>query len=351
MADNWKKVLIPPDKTIKEALDIIDREALRVALVINEKQELLGIVADGDIRRGILSGYSVNETVDKVMTTEPVVANSLVSKKELVKLMQQFELLSIPIVDDNKVIGLQTLQTALKKEKIDNPVFIMAGGFGTRLRPYTDNCPKPMLYIGNKPILEVLIKQFISHGYHRFFISTHYLANMIEEYFGDGSQLGVDIKYVHEEEPLGTGGALGLLPEEALSLPIIVINGDILTKVDFNKLLLYHERHDAIATMCVREYEYQVPFGVIEGNGDYINEITEKPMHHFLINAGVYVVDPRLCSKMNKNQYIDMPNLIKDSISDGEKVSKFPIHEYWLDVGRVDDFNRAQKDIYMLGLG
>ena len=207
-----------------------------------------------------------------------------------------------------------------------------------------------MLKVGDKPILEVLLRQFIDHGFHRFFISTHYLPEVITEYFGDGSRFGVDIQYVHEETPLGTGGALGLLPEDALSHPLIMINGDILTKVDFEKLLHFHNDHDVIATMCVREYEYQVPFGVIESDGLYIDGMVEKPLHRFFVNAGVYVVDPNVCANVEKNSYIDMPSLLEKYIAAGGKVLQFPIHEYWLDIGRMDDFKRAQMDVVSLGL-
>jgi dTDP-glucose pyrophosphorylase len=351
MSHSWEKALITPEQSIKDALGVIDREALRVALVVDNNVILKGIVTDGDVRRGILSGLSVNESVSKVMNTSPVVANKSATKDELIELMNKLDLLSIPIVDNGKIIGLQTLHDTLVRDKKDNPVFIMAGGFGTRLRPLTDNCPKPMLKIGNKPILEILLQQFIEHGFHKFFISTHYLPDVITDYFGDGSRFGVDIQYVYEETPLGTGGALGLLPDDALSLPLIMINGDILTKVDFDKLLHFHEGHDVVSTMCVREYEYQVPFGVIESDGLYIEGMIEKPLHRFFVNAGVYVVDPKVCASLVEASYIDMPSLLERHISNGDKVLQFPIHEYWLDIGRMDDFKRAQMDAASLGLG
>ena len=350
MTHNWEKTLVTAKASIKDTLSVINSEALRVALVVDDQKILLGVVTDGDIRRGILAGLSVNESITKIMNAAPVIASSKVTKDELIELMNRLDLLSIPIVDNGKVVGLQTLHDTIVKEKKDNPVFIMAGGFGTRLKPLTDDCPKPMLNIGDKPILEVLIKQFINHGFYRFFISTHYLPEIITDYFDDGSQFGVEIHYINEETPLGTGGALGLLPKNALSLPLIMINGDILTKIDFDKLLNFHDDHNAIATMCVREYEYQVPFGVVEGDGVYIEEMVEKPLHRFFVNAGVYVVDPKVCSIVEKNKYIDMPSLLERHIGNGEKVLQFPVHEYWLDIGRMDDFNRAQIDIVSLGI-
>jgi len=351
MKNEWEKVLVTTEKTVKDALKVIDAsEALRVALVVDNKRMLLGVVTDGDVRRAILSGLSVDENITTVMNTKPVIAYKNTTKRELRALMKRLNILSVPITDMGKVVGLQTLHNTLTKEKKSNPVFIMAGGFGTRLRPLTDHCPKPMLNVGDKPILEVLINQFIQHGFYRFYISTHYLAEAITNYFGDGSQFGVEITYVSEEKPLGTGGALGLLPEDVPLLPLIMINGDILTKVDFDKLLHFHEEHDVAATMCVREYEYQIPFGVIESDGLYIEAMAEKPLQRFFVNAGVYVINPLLYKNVEKNKYIDMPSLLESHIQQGDKVLQFPIHEYWLDVGQIDDFKRAQIDVRTLDL-
>lgn len=348
MSHSWKNILITSDKTIKDALSVIDSEALRVALVVDEKQVLLGVVTDGDIRRGILAGLSVNEAVANVMNKAPVIANLNATKDELVELMNRLDLLAIPIVDEGKVVGLQTLHDNLLKEKKDNPIFIMAGGFGTRLRPLTDECPKPMLAVGDKPILEVLINQFIKHGFYNFYISTHYLPHVIEDYFGDGNKFGVNIQYVHEETPLGTGGALGLLPDNLSTLPLIMINGDVLTNVDFGRVLAFHEKQSAVATMCVRDYEYQVPFGVINGEGNKIISMVEKPIQRFFVNAGIYVVSPSMINSVPKNQYIDMPTLLESQIERNVNVIMFPIHEYWLDIGRMEDYRRAQIDIMSL---
>ncbi|WP_347361358.1 nucleotidyltransferase family protein, partial [Vibrio vulnificus] len=189
---------------------------------------------------------------------------------------------------------------------------LMAGGFGTRLRPLTDNCPKPMLKIGNKPILETVIRSFIKAGFVNFYISTHYMPELIHAHFGDGSEFGVNITYVHEESPLGTGGALGLLPNDLpKDLPLIMMNGDVLTKVDFQRLLDFHVSHDADATMCVREYDYQIPYGVINGEGNKITSMVEKPIQRFFVNAGIYVVSPRVIQSVPENHRIDMPTLLE----------------------------------------
>jgi NDP-sugar pyrophosphorylase family protein len=227
----------------------------------------------------------------------------------------------------------------------------MAGGFGTRLRPLTDNCPKPMLKVGDKPILEILVRSFIKAGFVNFYISTHFMPEQIHEYFGNGSGLGVNIVYVHEDSPLGTGGALGLLPDDLpKNLPLIMINGDVLTTVDFKRLLTFHNENQADATMCVREYDYQVPYGVINGEGNKITSMVEKPIQRFFVNAGIYIVSPKVIQSVPANHKIDMPTLLEQHMQKTDNILMFPIHEYWLDIGRMDDFKRAQMDIYTLGL-
>ncbi|GLO59639.1 mannose-1-phosphate guanylyltransferase [Vibrio sp. MACH09] len=351
MSHCWNNVLIKADSTIREALEIINNEALRVVLVINEHHELLGVVTDGDIRRGILDNLSLAAPVTEVMNTSPVTADVSTSREKLASLMESKGILSIPILSQGKVVGLETLQGVLSKPKYDNPVFIMAGGFGTRLKPLTDNCPKPMLPIGGKPMLETVIRGFINAGFSNFYISTHYMPEQIKAYFGDGEKLGINIQYVHEDMPLGTGGALGLLPNDLPEdLPLIMINGDILTKVDFQRLLEFHSDNGADATMCVREYDYQIPYGVINGEGNKITSMVEKPVQRFFVNAGIYVVSPQVIQSVPKNHAIDMPTLLEQHMRERNNILMFPIHEYWLDIGRMDDFNRAQADIHTLGL-
>lgn len=348
---NWQNVLISPTDTIKHALKVIDQEALRVALVV-ENEKLLGVVTDGDIRRGILAGFGLEEPASEVMNKTPLTADSNLNTQELQQLMYDRDILSLPLVDKHgKLVGLKTLNDTLKVQKRENPVFIMAGGFGTRLRPLTDNCPKPMLEVGGKPMLEILINNFKVHGFYKFFISTHYLPEVIHAHFGDGSDFGVEISYVHEESPLGTGGALSLLPESMPKESLIMINGDILTNVDFSKVLDFHDENGAVATMCVRDYEIKVPFGVIEGEGHKISCIVEKPTYRYFVNAGIYIISNQIIRSLKgKDTYLDMPTLFEQQKNAEKKVLKFPIHEYWLDIGRHNDFEKAQKDIYSLGL-
>lgn len=351
MSHSWKNILISPDSTIMQALKIIDTEALRVAIVVGDEQRLIGVVTDGDIRRGILNGLTLDTEVSKIMNSSPITACVNTPKKELIELMEKRSILSIPLVENDCVVGLETLHHLFEQPSYNNPVFIMAGGFGTRLRPLTDKCPKPMLKIGDKPILETLIRSFISSGFKNFYISTHYMPEQIKAHFGDGKELGINITYVHEESPLGTGGALGLLPDSLpKDLPLIMINGDVLTKVDFQRLLTFHQENQADATMCVREYDYQVPYGVINGEGNKITSMVEKPIQRFFVNAGIYVVSPKVINSVPKNHKIDMPTLLEQHMQENDNILMFPIHEYWLDIGRMDDFNRAQADIHSLGL-
>jgi len=350
MTVNWQNVVITPTVSIKDALKIIDKESLRVALVV-DNNKLVGMVTDGDVRRGILKGVELTDPVKNIMNDIPLSANVNLATEELRKIMQQRQILSLPLVDDKGcLVGLKTLYDTLTVKKRENPVFIMAGGFGTRLKPLTDNCPKPMLKVGDKPMLETLINNFKNHGFYKFYISTHYLPEVIMDYFGNGDNFDVEITYVHEETPLGTGGALSLLPNTLPNEPLIMINGDILTNVDFSRVLDFHVQQQSDATMCVRDYEIKIPFGVIEGDGHEITAMVEKPTYRYFVNAGIYIISNHIINSLPKNERLDMPTLFEIKQQAGFKTLKFPIHEYWLDVGRHDDFNKAQIDIHDLGI-
>lgn len=343
---DWKSVVIKADATIRDAMRVIDETALRIVLVCDEKNTLLGTVTDGDIRRGLLVDCEMQDSVSRVMNTQPITAKITDTRQQRLKLMDKDDLLSLPIVDDNNcIVGLETLHQALQPTKRDNPVFIMAGGFGTRLRPLTDHCPKPMLRVGDKPMLAHLINQFVAQGFHNFYISTHYMPEQIRDYFGDGSEWNVSIGYVHEDTPLGTGGALGLLPKTLPNLPLIMMNGDVLTKVDFAKLLEHHEQQRLDATMCVRELEHQVPFGVIESNNGLITEMVEKPTYRYRINTGIYVLSPACVAAVIFDNKIDLPTLLEQRIAKNHQVGIYTSYDYWLDIGRMSDYQKAQQDI------
>lgn len=342
---NWASCVVPLNATLAQGIDIIDKSGLQIGLVVDEEGRLRGTLTDGDIRRALLRRETLETPVIGIMGKTPRVASPEWGSERLRHVMEEFRISHIPLVDsDGKLIGLKTLHDLLERELVDNPVFLMAGGFGKRLHPLTNDCPKPLLKVGEKPILEIILDSFIGAGFQRFYISTHYLPEMIREHFGDGSKWGVDISYVYEEEPLGTGGALGLLPHDEINLPMVMMNGDLLSNLNFRGLLDFHEMHSCSATMCVREYEHQIPYGVIESEGHLIRSMVEKPKQKFFVNAGVYVLSPELVKSVSPGTKVDMPTLLEQSIQRGAEVASFPVHEYWLDIGRMEDFKRAQSE-------
>lgn len=344
--NQWKRIAVPKDTPLETAIATLDEGGQRIVLVVDDDERLQGTLTDGDVRRALLRHQPLTTPVGEVMCIRPQVAQLQWSREKILSVMESTRLLHLPVVDAvGRVVGLETLHELLDKKPIDNPVFLMAGGFGKRLYPLTQDCPKPMLKVGDKPILELILQSLADVGFHRFYISTHYLPEIIRDYFGDGSRWGVSIQYVHEDEPLGTGGALGLLPRGEVGLPMILMNGDLLTRVDYRSLLEFHQRHQGAATLCVREYESQVPYGVIQSEGHRITQIVEKPVQRFFISAGIYVLSPELIGRVVPGERIDMPTLLEQEIVAGRDVNMFPVHEYWLDIGRMDDFHRAQEEV------
>lgn len=350
MSFDWKQVVVTPQTTTKDALIHLDAAALRVVLVCDDAMLLVGVLTDGDVRRGLLRGIGLETPVSDIMNTSPITVEQGTPRREMLALMEQFSVLAIPIVKGGTLVGLQTQENINNPNRYENPVFIMAGGFGTRLRPLTNDLPKPMLKVGGRPVLETIVRQLKKTGFTNFYISTHYLPEVIETYFGDGSKWNVHIRYVYENVPLGTAGALSLLPDDLPNLPLLMINGDVLTSVDFERLLEFHNEQALSATMCVREYEYQIPYGVVTGMNQRITSIEEKPVTRCFVNAGIYVLDPVVYQTLSKNESIDMPTLVERYINEPRGVGMFPIHEYWLDIGQIDDFNQAQSDIKGLRL-
>ncbi len=342
---NWKNVVLKQTDTIQTSIKILNQEALRIIIVIDKSDELIGTVTDGDIRRGLIKNLSLDMCISKIMSVNPITAHVKDSRESVLSKMKEMDLLQIPIVDeDNKIVGLEILQHLLTNSMCDNPVLLMAGGFGRRLHPLTKNIPKPLLKIGLKPILENILDKLISAGFHNFYISTHYKAEMIRKYFGDGSKWGVTIEYIHEKKPLGTAGSLGLLPKKSIKLPILVMNGDLLTKVNFKELLNFHNKEGRDATMCVREYSFQVPYGVVNTDAHIVESIEEKPVYNLFVNTGIYVLNPSMLENIDGSNCIDMPQLLEHKIKLG-RVTTFPMHEYWLDIGQIDQFEKAQQDL------
>lgn len=346
MDPTWRDVVVAPDLALSDALQTLDRGGFRVLLVADAQGKLLGTLTDGDVRRALLKQTPMTSMVAESMHASPRVARVGESPERLRALMETHSLLHIPLVDqDGRIAGLETLHSVHAHPDRDAWVFLMAGGFGTRLRPLTNNCPKPMLKVGGKPILETILERCIAAGFYRFFISVHYLPEQIKGHFSDGSRWGVEIRYIEEDVPLGTAGALGLLPEIG-DRPVILMNGDVLTQLDVRKLYEFHCSREVDLTLSVREYDMQVPFGVVESDGELVTSIVEKPVHRFYVNAGIYVVSPAAVARARPARRLDMPDLIRQLIDAERQVAMFPVHEYWLDVGRPDDFQIAQTGVY-----
>jgi dTDP-glucose pyrophosphorylase len=345
---DWHRVLIKPTDNLSKSIRVLHDGGLRVALVVDQDKKLLGTVTDGDIRRALISNISMDAVITLAMNAHPTTASVNMKKQEILALMEVDDLLHMPILDKHGVLcNLLTLQQLYKKPVRDNPVFIMAGGFGTRLHPLTKETPKPLLKVGDKPILDTIIEQFTNFGFSNFYISTHYMSEKIQNNFIDKDLGDINIKFIHEENPLGTAGSLGLLPEDISELPMIIMNGDLLTKVDFSRLLDFHEENKAEATMCVREYDFQVPYGVIRIEDNKVGEIKEKPIHSFFVNAGIYVLNHSLVQKVDGKSYLDMTGFLESELNTGG-VSAFPIHEYWLDIGQIDEYDKANRDIHSI---
>ena len=342
---NIENIKLTVTSTIKEALQIIDSGAMKIALVLDAENHLLGTLSDGDIRRGLLKGLSLDNTIEPIISQNPTVCGVNDKKEEILKIAVAKKLYCIPIIDENGVVvGIEEVDELLKPVSFSNRVVLMAGGLGTRLRPLTDDTPKPLLQVGDKPILETIINGFAKYGFRNIILSVSYKAEMIEAYFGDGSRFGVNIEYVHENQRMGTAGALSLMREQ-LSEPFFVMNGDLLTNINFEHMLEYHMSNEATATMGVREYDFQVPYGVVNVDGHDILSIDEKPVHNFFVSGGVYVLSPEVL-KVIPDTYYDMPTLFEKLIEEKKKSISFPIREYWLDIGQISDFHRANAEYH-----
>ncbi len=341
---DWHQAKIAPQASIREAIVSIDSSALQIALVVDEGDLLLGTITDGDIRRGILRGVDLGQPAAEIMQRRPKTIRPDLGRSEALRFMQENWIKQVPRVDGGgRVVGLETLDELLVPHSVDTWVVLMVGGRGQRLRPLTDDTPKPLLEVGDRPLLATIVESFVRQGFRRIFFSVRHLAEHFEEHFGDGARWGARISYLTEEEPLGTAGALGLLPEKP-SAPVIVMNGDLLTTVDYRRLVEFHHGHDAEATMCVREYTFEVPYGVAVIERDRLVGLSEKPRHHFFVNAGIYVLSPEALELVPRGRRFDMPQLFEELIAGDRETAVFPIREYWLDIGRADDLDRARSE-------
>jgi dTDP-glucose pyrophosphorylase len=328
-----------------EALQRIERGAMQIVLVVDENERLVGSVTDGDVRRGILRGVRLDAPVSEVMHAKPLAADVGTTQEAAIALMRDRVIHQLPIVDsEGRVVGLMTLDAMLRALREETTIVLMAGGLGSRLKPLTDVTPKPLLAIGGRPLLEITIDSLARQGFGRFLISVRYKKEQFREHFGSGQKLGVDIGYIVEDEQLGTAGALRLLPERPKS-PIVVMNGDILTNLDARLLLLAHREKKACATICVREYEWTIPYGVVRSSEGYLSAFEEKPTRREFVNSGIYVLSPEVLDLLPPAGPCDMPSLLDRVTERIAPPAVYHLREYWLDIGQLDDLGRAQRDL------
>lgn len=339
-----KEIILTPNSTIREALKVIDNGAMQIAIVVDENNRLLGTLTDGNIRRGLLNNLTMDDSIENIVFRTPTIATMNETKEEILQKALTKKLHQIPIIDEtNRVLGIVEIDELIKPKAKNNKVVLMAGGLGTRLGELTKTTPKPMLHVGNKPILQTIIENFAKYGYTNIVISVNYLSHVIENYFGDGSAFGVSIEYIHEKERMGTAGALSLM-HNLLKEPFFVMNGDLLTNVNFENFHNFHISQGAVGTMGVREYDFQVPYGVVNIEEGRIKSIIEKPIHKFFVSAGIYMLSPEALSLVSEGNFFDMPSLFEKIIDKKDKALSFPIHEYWLDIGRMNDYERANNE-------
>ncbi len=343
---NIDSIKLSIDTTIIDALKIIDKCAMQIGLVVDSSNILLGTLTDGDIRRALINNFSLEDTIEKIMFKTPTTADINANIEEIISIALEKKLHQIPIVDvNNKLLDLKIVDDLIKDRVKSNKVVLMVGGLGTRLKPLTDTIPKPMLKVGDKPILETIINQFIKSGFKNFVLCVNYKSEIIKEYFGNGEKLGITIEYIYENKRMGTAGALSLLKEKPTQA-FFVMNGDLLTNINCADLLDYHKANKSLATMGVREFNMQVPYGVVNTIGSDIKTIEEKPTLNFFVSGGIYVLDPLCLEHIPENEFYDMPTLFENLIEKKLKTTSYPINDYWLDIGRMEEFEKANNEYH-----
>jgi dTDP-glucose pyrophosphorylase len=341
---NWERTLIGPETTLRQALEVINTSGSQIALVVDPERRLLGTLSDGDARRGLLRGLTLGDRARETMHQSPTCAVYGEDQAAILAKMRRVGLHQIPVIDQNgAVVGLATVDDFLGMSVRDNWVVIMAGGLGSRLHELTRDVPKPMLRIGSRPLLETIVKGYADQGFRNFYLAVNYRAEQIESHFGNGAALGVKVNYLRERKRLGTAGALSLLPERP-DQPILVANGDILTREDYGRMVDKHVESAAAATMAVRDYEMQVPFGVVRERHGQIEAIDEKPLQRYIVSAGIYVLSPNVLELVPEGQYLDMPTLFETTVKCGLTARCHYIDGYWLDIGRISDYERANNE-------
>lgn len=341
----WRQGILPLSANIQQAILNLDEVAIKIVLIVNESGRLEGTISDGDIRRGLLRGLDMSSPLAEIVHRNALVVPPGLGRDTVLQLMTANKIQQIPVVDDDqRVVGLHLWDEVTTPAARSNLMVIMAGGKGTRLMPHTENCPKPLVPVAGKPMLEHIIERAKSEGFNHFVLAIHYLGHMIEDYFGKGDELGVTIDYLREPAPLGTAGALGLLNPRP-DAPFVVTNGDVITDIRYGELLDFHSRYAAAATMAVRLHEWQHPFGVVQTDGIDIVGFEEKPVARSHINAGVYALAPEALDSLVPEAPCDMPALFERLQSKAMRTVAYPMHEPWLDVGRPDDLKFAADSI------
>jgi perosamine synthetase len=344
-------LFISKDSTLRQVIACIDKSGLGISLVVDDNQRLLGTITDGDIRRAILTGDAMEAQIQRILDQKSatfypkaVTAPQSTSKGEILELMKKWVLRHVPLLDDEgRVVDLVTMDDLLPSQKPSLQAVVLAGGEQTRLHPLAADLPRPMLPIGNRPLMEYTINQLREAGISDVSLSTHYKANAVVDYFKDGSDFGVHISYLDENEPSGSAGGLRLLQKK--DIPLLVINGDVLTRVDYRAMLAYHQEQQAEMTVAVRLHDFQLPYGVIEAQDGNITGIIEKPAFQRFINAGAYLLNPDLLTFIPEDQPYDMTELINKLLQVGKRVVSFPIHEYWRDIQGYNDYKQAVVDV------
>jgi dTDP-glucose pyrophosphorylase len=330
--------------TFRDALYSLEKSGLEIALVVDEQEKLLGVLTDGDIRRALLSGSTLDLAIHGMIQREFTFVGPGMGRAEVLDLMRARSISQIPILDAKGcLIGLHTMHEILGAVERPNWAVVMAGGRGERLRPLTDDLPKPMVKVAGRPILERIILHLVGFGIRRVFLSVNYMRDVIERHFGDGGDLGCRIEYLREVKPLGSGGALSLLSGRPAD-PMLVLNGDLLTHINVENLLAFHNRGGFAASVAVHEYIHTVPYGVVERKGERITGIREKPSQTWLANAGIYVLEPGLVERVPRDTFFPLPALIDECLDRGEAVGAFPIEGEWIDVGHPNELLRARGE-------
>jgi dTDP-glucose pyrophosphorylase len=345
LAETWRETLANPGISVRSALAQLDRTRLQILLVVDGARRLIGTVTDGDIRRAILAGVELDGSLEPFIFRTPFTTTADADQAKLFEVMMRQELRRVPVLDDREsVIGLRAIEDLANPPALPNVAVLMAGGLGTRLRPLTASTPKPMIPVGNRPLLETTIEHLRLAGIHTVYLAVNYRADLIQRYFGDGHRFGLDIRYLEERDALGTAGALGLLSERPTN-PLIVMNGDLLTGINFVDLLAFHDASNAPMTVCLGDHTYQVPYGVAEVRNGQLLRLREKPDTQFLVNAGIYVLAPEMLDFVPSNAPYDMPMLIAEVIAGGKSVSTYKLNDYWVDIGRIEDLQDARARV------